>query len=226
MKAATRAEKWYIIRPMPWAQRMAARLPEPTKEETEQERLERERRRGESILERECRNNGIEVYMPSFWTTVKHQRTNKLINKRFPFMVGYAFVSVSAVDFEKVRSMDSVMCFLKSSRYGDNVALEEEDIGQLMLAEMLRKNDWERERHEKEALGRRQRRSNLTRSLGLIMPKGRRKKIPVRMYAEAEIDKLPPLVKSRVLHILKGLEDLDKEDAACNEARLGVKSVA
>lgn len=75
---------WYAVRIVPGAQKMASAIPNAP-----------EHRVGETLLERECRNNGITIFMPSFWTVVRHQRTNKLIEKRFPLLVGYGHTAMS-----------------------------------------------------------------------------------------------------------------------------------
>lgn len=191
--------KWYAIRPMPGTQRMAslaANLPAG--------------REGESIIERNLRNEGIDVYMPSFWQDVRHQRTNKVIGKRFPLLVGYVFVNIPERDFERVRRTDGVMCFLRSSREGGPVCFREaEDIGLLMLADMERKAVYAREREERERLSQQQRRNALNRQLGLILPKGRRKKVSMRYAAEQAMNELSPATRERVLLILKELEGLE-----------------
>lgn len=191
--------KWCAIRPMPGTQRMAslaANLPAG--------------REGESIIERNLRNEGIDVYMPSFWQDVRHQRTNKVIAKRFPLLVGYVFVNITDNDYEKVRKTEGVMCFLKSSRDGAPAVFRDaEDIGILMLADMERKAVYAREREERERLCQQQRRNALNRQLGLILPKGRRKKVSMRYAAEQAMNELSPATRERVLLILKELEGLE-----------------
>lgn len=172
-----------------------------------------DRRRGESIVERECRNEGVEVYMPSFWVMLQHQRTNKLVEKRAPFLVGYAFVNIPESGFEKVRTLDGVLCFVRGSN--GPIAFKEEDLGVLILAEDERKRAYDAERNEKQAKSRQYRRNALNKSLGLVFPKGRRKKIPLRMLAEAEIDSLGAASRQRVLDIINELKALDNEEAAC-----------
>lgn len=46
----------------------------------------------ETAVERNLRQRGFNVYLPSTWREVKHKRTGQYITKRFPLMVGYAFV--------------------------------------------------------------------------------------------------------------------------------------
>lgn len=80
--------RWYAIRVAPGYQRMAAvdeRLPEC--------------RRRESIIERNCRKDGFDIFMPSFYTELRHHRTKQILQKRFPFLVGYAFVNLPRLNF-------------------------------------------------------------------------------------------------------------------------------
>ncbi len=69
--------RWYAIHVAPGYRRMAAvdeRLPES--------------RPTESIIERNCRKDGFDIFMPSFYTELRHHRTKQILQKRFP--VGYA----------------------------------------------------------------------------------------------------------------------------------------
>lgn len=191
--------KWYAVRAAPGTQRMAslaANLPA--------------KREGESIIERNLRNEGVDVYMPSFWQDVRHQRTNKVIGKRFPLLVGYVFVNIPERDFERVRRVEGVMCFLRPSPDRPPAVFRDaEDIGLLMLADMERKNIYQQEKEERERLAQQQRRNYLNRQLGLILPKGRRKKVSMRYAAEQAMAELSPAVKDRVLLILSELDGLD-----------------
>lgn len=85
-----RRSRWYAIRVAPGYQRMAAaddRLPES--------------RQMESIVERNCRKDGFDIFMPSFYTELRHHRTKQIVQKRFPFLVGYAFVNLPRLNFEE-----------------------------------------------------------------------------------------------------------------------------
>lgn len=208
------ASNWYIIRAVPGSQRMAKAivgLPE--------------HRKGESILERQCRDAGVEIYMPAFWETARHQRTNKLIERRYPIIVGYAFVSIAGEGFYKnVKDVDSIQGFIKSA--GVPVRFPEQDIGVLATAEFERRSAYEKERMDREELYRKYRRNVLNKSLGLIFPKGRRKKVPLRMIAEEAINSLSPASKWRVQNILNELKALDNEEMACNSGTDYLESVA
>src|SRR5215217_3687729 len=72
---------WYAIRTGIGAQRMAAANPALP-----------DSRIGESIIERNMRDKGLDIFMPSFWVETKHRRTNSIIERRLPLLVGYAFV--------------------------------------------------------------------------------------------------------------------------------------
>ena len=114
-------DRWYAIRTKPGAQRMDRALPK-----TEGElkaRIARLRKRevpvGETIIERDCRDAGYEIFMPSYMVEVKHHRTKLWLEKRFPLLVGYAFVNLPAQDFETFRrKVDSALCVLKPGGQG------------------------------------------------------------------------------------------------------------
>lgn len=210
---AKAANHWYIVRVKPGTQRMAAAIPGLPPH-----------RKGESIFERQCREAGVDCYMPSFWETALHQRTNKLIEKRCPFLVGYAFLNVGGEGFYSAFNVDSVQSFIKSA--GAPVSFPEPHVSALMLAEFERKQTYDFERMEREHLHRQYRRNALNRSLGLIFPKGRRKKIPLRMIAEGAIESLSPPSRQRVNAIINELKALDYEESACNSGTSYLESVA
>jgi transcription antitermination factor NusG len=199
----------------------------PLSGETEEKLKERTaRRKGESLMERDLRQAGFDVFMPSFWNTVQHQRTNKLRDCRFPLLVGYAFVCIEQKSFEAVRKLETVSGFIRNER--GPIPFDAMDIGSIALAEMERKLQFDVERSARAELNRQQRRNALNRQLGLILPKGRRRKIPLRMLAEAEIEKLSGRVKVRVREMLDGLNALDKEEqeSACAEQPVAIMSAA
>ncbi|WP_333721977.1 transcription termination/antitermination NusG family protein [Agrobacterium tumefaciens] len=160
-------------------------------------------------MERNIRNEGFDVYMPAFWKDVKHQRTNKIKAKRFPLLVGYVFVNVRERDFERVRRTDGVMCFLRLSADLPPASFKDEDIGALMFADMEKKRDYETERNDRERLAQQHRRNALNRQLGLILPKGRRKKVSMRYAADQAMNELSPATRERVMLILKELEGIE-----------------
>ena len=217
--------KWYAVRAVPGSQRMARAI-EPANDETEEQKAARERRKGESILERNLRNEGIDVYMPSFWALKQHQRTNKMSEKRFPLLVGYAFVNIHQRDFERVRGVEGVMCFMRPSMDRGPIAFRDTDIGSLMFADFQAQQDWEREREERLSKAQGFRRNVLNMRLGLVFPKGRRKNVPLRVMAEGAIDSLAPASRQHVLAILKELQAMDKEMEACRASSMALYSAA
>lgn len=75
--------RWYAIRVAPGYQRMAAvdeRLPEC--------------RRMKFIIERNCRKDGFDIFMPSFYNELRHHRTKQILQKRC-----YAFVNLPRLNF-------------------------------------------------------------------------------------------------------------------------------
>ena len=218
---------WYAIRTVPGSQRMAPILEaDNDRYETEEEKAARERRKGESLVERNLRNEGIDVYMPSFWAITQHQRTNKMREKRFPLLVGYAFVNIEQRDFERVRGVEGVMCFMRPSPDRGPIVFRDTDIGALMLADFQAQQDWEREREARLAQVQGFRRNLLNKRLGLIFPKGRRKNIPLRVMAETAIESLTPASRQQVLSILNELKAMDKEMEACRASSMALYSAA
>lgn len=209
-------ETWYAVRVAPGAQRMAKSLSTAHVE-----------RIGETLLERECREAGVSVFMPSFWTVVRHQRTNKLIEKRFPLFVGYAFVKIEDERFALARDMKSISYFLRGGGFYGLASFSDSKMLELYLADLEAKELHATMRRNGEADVRKERRVILGRQLGSIFPKGRRKKVPIRMMAAAAMSSLTPKAKSRCTAILEELENLDKLDAeSCKSAANPLTSAA
>ena len=72
----------------------------------------------ESIIERNCRKDGFDIFMPPFYTELRHHRTKQILQKRSPFPVGYAVVNLPRLNFEELRRVDGVVCFLRGANYG------------------------------------------------------------------------------------------------------------
>ncbi|MDG4675852.1 hypothetical protein P9A16_32650 [Shinella sp. 838] len=202
------ASNWYAVRAKPGTQRMARPLPIPANI-TEKERIEADRRKGESILERQLRQEGIDVYMPSFWIRTKHHRTNKLIERRLPFLVGYAFVHLPDFEFERVRGVEAVMCMLAPTRNAGPVQFPQNMIAQFMVDEFeteqaQRLQEWsdiERKRFIKA--------NNLRGQLKKALPKGRHPKTSLREYADQVLERLGEVMRARVLVITAQLDALE-----------------
>lgn len=189
--------RWYAVRAMPGSQRVAKTIegmPDNRKEE--------------SIIERQLRNEGIDVYMPTYRIEVKHHRTNEVIDRRLPLLVGYVFVHLPSLEFERVRGVESVMCMLAPSRTSGPVRFPESIISKLMLAEFDAKErllHWRRTKAEGEKFTRAE---GLRGQLKKILPKGRTRTINMREYADKVIGTLNDGARERVLGIIKELDSL------------------
>ena len=202
------ASNWYAVRAKPGTQRMARPLLLAANS-TEKEKAEWERRKGESILERQLRQEGIDVFMPSYWIRTKHHRTNKLIERRQPFLVGYAFVHLPRLEFERVRGVEAVMCMLAPTRNAGPVRFPESLISQFMMDEfeadqehkLQEWSDMEHQRFKKQ--------NHLRGQLKKVLPKGRHPKTSLREFADEAIDRLSEVVRARVLSITAQLDALE-----------------
>lgn len=189
--------RWYAVRAVPGSQRPAKAIEGlPTY------------RQDESVLERQLRNEGIDVYMPTFRIVTKHHRTNEIIDRRMPLLVGYAFVHLPSHEFEKVRKVDSVMCMLAPSRNDGPVRFPEATISKVMLAEFesrerhlhIQRTQAETERFMKA--------EGLRGQLKKILPKGRARTVNMREWADKVIDRMNGDSKQRVLGIIAELDSL------------------
>lgn len=94
------AANWYAVKAKPNTQRQAApRVGESMS------------RKGEFIIERHLRDAGFDVFMPSTVREVRHHRTEQYMVKRFPLMVGYAFVC-NPCDFYSLSECEGVSAIL------------------------------------------------------------------------------------------------------------------
>jgi len=198
-KLARSPTRWFAVRTIPGSQRMASKiqgLPAG--------------RDGETVIERNLRNEGIDVYMPAFWMIVRHQRTRKVIEKRFPMLVGYAFVHLPHLEFERVRQVEGVMCFLRSGRDGGPMWFSEQgDLWPLMRAEWERKTEYLVEKAARLEAAKAARRNQLNRQLGILLPKGRKRRVSMRYHAEQAIHNLTPDLRDKVLGIIQQLDQLE-----------------
>jgi hypothetical protein len=202
------SNNWYAVRAKPGTQRPARPIPLAANA-TEKQEAEWQRRRGESILERQLRQEGIDVFMPSYWIRTKHHRTNKLIERRQPFLVGYAFVHLPRLEFEQVRGVEAVMCMLAPTRTSGPVRFAEAMISQFMVDEfeaaqahkLQEWSDMERERFNRS--------NHLRGQLKKVLPKGRHARTSLREFADDAIDRLSDVVRARVLSITAQLDALE-----------------
>lgn len=93
-------ERWYAIRTRPGTQRQA----KPRVGQGED-------RAGEFIIERNLRDAGFDIFMPSTYREIRHHRTEEYIVKRFPLMVGYSFVNDprSFYDLAEVEGVSAIL---------------------------------------------------------------------------------------------------------------------
>jgi len=197
--------RWYAVRAVPGSQRPAKAI-----EGLPSYRID------ESVLERQLRNEGIDVYMPTFRIVVKHHRTNEIIDRRLPLLVGYAFVHLPSLEFEKVRSVDSVMCMLAPSRNAGPVRFPESTISKLMLAEFEDRQSQRFGRETAIETERFMKAEALRGQLKKILPKGRARTVSMREWADRVIDRMNGDSKERVLGIIKELDSLYADDSVAS----------
>ena len=93
-------EMWFAIKAKPNTQRQASpRVGQPAD------------RKGEFIIERNLRDAGFDVFFPSTVREIRHNRTDEFLVKRFPLMVGYAFVR-NPRDFYSLSDCEGVSSIL------------------------------------------------------------------------------------------------------------------
>ena len=205
------AVRWYAIRVRPGYQRMAKAIEGAS-----------EGRRGESLVERNLRNEGIDVYMPAFWKEIRKHRSQKLIERRLPLLVGYAFVRRDPGDgFDRIREVDGVGGMVSLSRDGGPIAFSEEDIRALMLAGFDKQQAYRFAKASATEEARHKRRKHLNTQLGRLLPRGRGRTVSLRYYAENNINKLDDKLKAHVLGIIELLDGLH-DDATLDEFREAV----
>lgn len=187
---------WFAIRTRPSYQHMASvddQLPP--------------QRHHEFVIERQCRERGYDIFTPSFWAAVVHHRKKTVLTKRFPLFVGYSFVQLPALDFERLRNRcDGVLCVLRDSR--GPVVFGEETITRLAFADWQERQDMLFAAHEKAELARFNEINKIRHKLKLIMPKGRAMRVNIVEQAEKKIDSLPPKTKAFAQDLLKRLHEL------------------
>ncbi|MBX5063302.1 transcription termination/antitermination NusG family protein [Rhizobium lentis] len=187
---------WYAIRTAPGTQRMARHV-----EDAPISRI------GESIIERNLRNEGISVYMPAYWYESIHHRTRKVIQRRLPLLVGYAFVNLENMNFEQVRAVDGVVCFLRSE-FGP-IRFSGDDLSIIAAEELTRRQAFRRERITRIQKETESQAMQIRGNLRKILPKGRGNRINLRDQALIAIKGMKPEMQSKVMGMLAQLEQLD-----------------
>ncbi|WP_313195867.1 transcription termination/antitermination NusG family protein [Shinella zoogloeoides] len=194
-------EYWYAVRVAPGAQRMASRIPDAP-----------EYRVGETLVERNLREAGIDVYMPAYWREFRPHRGGKVKARRLPFLIGYAFIRRDpGAGFKAVTEIDGV---LRVVSVGDKPArFAEDEIRFLMLTMFDRHQAFLYHRAHKIEEARFKRKQTLNAELGRHLPKGRdRKKMSTRAHADACINSLPETARRRILGIISDLDRLDADE--------------
>lgn len=152
------ADHWFTIRTMPGAQRSARAIdgaPDVL----------------ESVIERNLRNEGFKVFMPTVHFEARHHRTKKWVERRTPLLVGYAFVDLNGGHFEDVRQVEGVMCFLRRSTNSGPYEMPAAEIRKLLDVEEENRALIQKQRAEREARERRELHRTTRREREEIFPK-------------------------------------------------------
>ena len=192
-------EHWFAIRTKPGTQRMASTdegLPEA--------------RREEFVIERQCRDEGFEIFTPSFWTRTKHARTNKILVKRLPLFTGYSFVNLPLFQFEQLRNeVDGVINLLRT--VSGPFEFPSSLIGNLRVDEWKERQEFLFATHEANENERLEEIRHLRGSLRKIMPRGRAVRVNMMEQADRQIASLQPRARHRAEAILARLKELTEE---------------
>lgn len=166
-----------------------------------------EHREDESLVERNLRTRNVDVYMPAFKFITKHHRTNKIIERRLPLFVGYVFVHLPESNFEYVRKVDGVMCFLRGRENGP-IQFHEDNISKLLIAEFEAGQKYRYKKIHDEELERLGKIDVLRKNLRQILPKGRGVRINMRAQADKAIQTLSGASRDRLQGLLAELDSL------------------
>lgn len=180
----------------------------------------------ETLVERQVRRLGIPILLPADMTAVRHQRSKKMIAKRFPFLDCYAFVKASGERLERLKRLNYVTSIVRGAGGEGYATFSHEYLVPLFVRNLEVVDEIVAFRQQQVELGRKLRREALNKQLGGIFPKGRRKRIPIRMLAENAINSLPPRTKQRCQDILNQLKALDKQEESCKQACVALDSAA
>lgn len=135
-------ETWFAIKAAPGAQRC------PSMREGQD-------RTGDSVVERNLRNEGFEAFMPSYRIEVRHHRQGHWIERRFPTFVGYLFVNIGPHDYRAVEAVDGVSKILRFTKRFEERPMPFEFAQETI--DRLRYIQWEQEQNFLIARARRQR---------------------------------------------------------------------
>lgn len=215
----TTGENWYAVRVAPGAQRMARPLPVAASA-TEKDLAEVERRKGETIIERHFRQEGIDVYMPAFWEEIRAHRGHKLRERRLPLLVGYVFIRRDpGAGFAFLKDIDGVIDVV-SVRQAP-MPMAEDDIRFLMMKMFDREQARKFQKAKVIEEARFKRRQTLNAELGRHLPKGRGRTVSLRVYADACIAGMEDGARKRIMGIISEIDALS-QDSSLDEFREAV----
>lgn len=200
--------QWHAVRVKPGSQRMARVLKD---DDTPEHKL------GETILERECRQEGIHVFMPAVWLCVLKHRSRKFVRRRLPLFTGYAFVNITPGDYEKVRKdVDSITAFLRQSRYSAPAIFAENLISRFALEDFERYQSARYEQaHKQEALRVDRIRKIRDEQNGMrhkIVGKGRRRNKMFAAEVEKYVEEQDSETQARWKALARELKSLEETD--------------
>jgi transcription antitermination factor NusG len=167
----------------------------------------------ESIVERNLRNDGFKVFMPTVHYEARHHRTKKWVERRVPLLVGYAFVDLCGRHFEDVRNVEGVMCFLRRSMTSGPYQMPNAEIGALMAVEHENRAIILKQRAEREARERRSANQTTRKEREAIMPPGTIATICGRNPFSGLIAKIiGPSSRGKVKAVIETLDNLLEVD--------------
>lgn len=196
-----RSEQWYAVRVAPNAQKVAAKIHDAPAY-----------RVAETIVERNLREKGIDVYMPAFWQERRPHRGGKLRSRRLPFLVGYAFIRRDpGCGFEAIREIEGVIDVVS---FADRpMTIPEEDVRFLMITMFDRHQAFLFQKAQNIEEARFKRRQKLNADLGRHLPKGRGRTVSLRTYADECMGNLPKDARKRILGIISAIDGLEHDEA-------------
>ncbi len=149
--------------------------------------------------------------MPAFWEEIRAHRGHKMRARRLPLFPGYVFIRRDPKHgFKPVKDeVEGVIDFVSVKQRP--VIFAEDDIRFLMIQMFEREQAFRFHRAEVAEKARFNRRQRLNAELGRHLPRGRGRKVSLRIHAEACINSLPAASRQRVLGIMSALDGIDQE---------------
>ncbi|MCV9943009.1 transcription termination/antitermination NusG family protein [Rhizobium sp. BT-175] len=112
-KWAPPLETWFAVKTAPGFQRCPSIIDGDSRKPADKDDGGRKL---DSIVERNLKNEGFEVFMPSYRLEVRHHRNKRWIEKRFPTFVGYLFINIGPDDFRTIEEVTGVSKILRFTR--------------------------------------------------------------------------------------------------------------